>query len=277
MAPLALALAALLAASAGCVPGVKNPAQSDLASSGPAMDLAVRHRGREAAIGSLAARGAITWTDGQDRFFRFELIRRPPGTLLLTILDPMGRPAVRMASDGLVFTGLDYRSAQAFAGNADPARLSQVLPFDLGIDSERLLALLVGALPVTPVQAAAAPGPDGRPARILVVSPGPSGTQSLTADVGYDTAGRSCLTRIAVAAAAGNPAFEVRYGGFRDEPVMGPDGRESNGGPFPHVIDLLLDRGRRLSVRYDEVRLGVPIPESTFRLEIPSGFSLSGI
>jgi hypothetical protein len=81
------------------------------------------------------------------------------------------------------------------------------------------------------------------------------------------------ITAISAKAQPGFPALSVAYGTFK--PVDEEDQGISR--EFPHLVEAVLGDGRKLTVRYDEVRLGAPIPTEVFETAAPEGFLVEPI
>jgi outer membrane lipoprotein-sorting protein len=95
---------------------------------------------------SLAARGGVSYSDGQNRrYFKFELAAQKPDKILFTALDPAGLPAFRLASDGREISGILYGAREFFIGPASAENFARFLP--LGLGPEPLLQLISGGRP----------------------------------------------------------------------------------------------------------------------------------
>ena len=82
------------------------------------------------------------------------------------------------------------------------------------------------------------------------------------------------VTGVSIKAQAGRPSLDVTYGTFKSVAV---DGSEPLTRQFPHLVDAALGDGRRLTVRYEEVRLGVAIPLELFEAPVPEGFRVDSL
>jgi hypothetical protein len=268
-------LAALLALllAGGCASGqAARPRGADLSGSGEAFDLArsLYEAGRQSP--SLAARGGLTLTEGNSpRVVRFELLISGSGRWSLTILDPLGRPALKAVSDGLSIAALYYQARVAAVGLSAPDALDRIIPLGLGQDA--LLAVLSAAPPLRPDQAAAGRGRGGEMTSLLVSTLGPSGEISWTMSLGQGP-GEPRLAGFAVKGQPGLADLQVAYGSFRSVPAEGPGQAPRE---FPHQVDAVLGDGRRLAIRYDEVRLGAAIPPELFEVAVPDGFQVESI
>jgi hypothetical protein len=225
------------------------------------MELAADLRQRALAVPTMAARGGLTMVEeGATRFVRFELLADRRGALSLTILDPLGRPALRTVSDGRAVLALDYRSRAALVGPATEENIRRLLPLGLSVDI--VLAALADAPILEPARAAF-----GRPGSISVASPGPAGEISWTMTIRDSPEGPLLAAQ---ALRSGATPFETAYGTFKPVAVEIPGQAER---PFPHLVDVALGDGRRLTFRYDEVRLGVELPAGLFETDVPEGFA----
>jgi hypothetical protein len=229
------------------------------------MDLALGLRRGGESIGSFAARGSVEYSaDGSNHFFRFELLSQRPGNFQFTVLDPLGRPAMRVISDGSRFVALQYGAREATVGPADPGSLGRFLP--LGLRAEDFISLLSGTLVPVPEAAALDPGPrNGQTLRIL-----PGGFWSGASwKVSLSSAENGQRIDGFTATMADGPPLVAGYGQFAVLPVEDAGLRVD----FPHRLDLSWGREKKLLIRYDEVRLGFPAQPGMFLPLVPAGFS----
>jgi outer membrane lipoprotein-sorting protein len=272
-APLAL-VAALALFALGCVGGRRGPDPAELSDSGPALELAraLWERGRE--IPTFAARGSLNLTEGNTtRFVRFELLTVRPDKLVLTLLDPLGRPALKAVSDGLKLVALDYGGRLAAVGAATETNIRRVLP--VGLSPETLLAILSDALILRPDRAAAGYSADGAVVSLLLSTFDQTGETVWSVSLQEGPEG-PLVSGLSVKAQGGRPALSVTYGTFKSLPVEGLDPPRPPRS-FPHLVEAQTGDGRRLTVRYDEVRLGATLPAEVFLTEIPEGFAVESI
>lgn len=241
--------------------------------SGPAMDLAAGLYQRGESLRTLAARGGVSYTaDNKRHFFRFELLAIKPGRLLFTALDPAGRPAFRLASDGSELSGILYGANQFVSGPATAANFGRFIP--LGLSPDQLLALMTGSQ-VRP--AAAGARSRGQDTELSIVPAGGVEADNnlwrlrLSGPVSQDPA--TAVIQNASYGPARDPEIAIRYLSVKSLP------REDQGGrpePFPHSVEVDWTGADRqalsLRVTYDEVRLGPTLDESQFRLQAPAGF-----
>ncbi|UQZ88482.1 hypothetical protein C4J81_04390 [Deltaproteobacteria bacterium Smac51] len=240
---------------------------------GPAMNLASGLYERGQSLTTLAARGGATYTSGNKRhYFKFEIAAMKPDRVLLTAFDPVGRPAFRLATDGLNMTGVMYGSNQYVSGPATAENFSRFIP--LGIEPDQLVALMTGA--------------QVRPAAAGATELGGS-TELLVVPYGAEDDGRS-LWRIKVAGGvnqdpfsavvesaafgpARRPEIAIRYGAVKNVSREDLGGRQE---PFPHSVEVQwTESGQKaLRVTYEEVRLGVPVGGDLFSLSRPNNFEL---
>lgn len=249
--------------------------QIERSPSGPAMDLAMGIYERGESLRSLAARGGASYTVDQKRhYFKFEALVIKPGWLLFTAFDPAGRPAFKLASDGSQLSGLIYGSNQYVIGPATASNFSRFIP--LGLSPDQLIALMSGSQ-VRPASAGAKES--DKTTELMIVPTNPSG-------------GDNDLWRIRVAGALRqNPATaEIRSASFGPArkpkisiryPSLRQISREDLGKqmePFPASVEVDWTgedgKNQNLRVTYDEVRLGLTLDESLFRLDRPDGFEL---
>lgn len=263
-----------LVALAGCASGGKETVLRT--PNGPAMALASALYERGASLETLAARGGATYSEGQQRhYFKFEALLKKPGQLLFTALDPAGRPAFRLASDGQTLRGIVYGSNQYFSGPATAENFGRFLP--LGLSPEELTTLLTGSL-VRPV-AAGAGNFDGRATELLVVPSGGTDDESqlwrlkVSGEVNQNP--QTAALESAAFGPARRPQMALKYANIKNVT------REDLGGrlePFPHSIEAqwggVSGKPKNLRVTYNEIRLGLPLDEDLFSIPRPENFQL---
>jgi hypothetical protein len=224
------------------------------------MDMALALKRQGESISSFAARGAAEYVNGKSRhFFRFELLARRPGDFSFTILDPFGRPAVRVQVNRGFFAALEYGPAVATVGAASPASLERFLP--LGLRSEDFLALLLGTLIPEPSEASLS-------GKRLSVAPAGFWSDSVwQVSLGDDDG--TFIQGFSVQA-NNNPSIQAEYGNFAQLPL------EDIGQNvfFPQRLFLSWGGSRTLLLRYEEIRLGFPTEEAMFSTQPPNGFSI---
>ncbi|MDR1487853.1 MAG: DUF4292 domain-containing protein [Deltaproteobacteria bacterium] len=255
----------------GCVVSTQN-AQPDkyqeLNSEGPAMDLAKALYDQGQRISTFAARGEINYiADDARRYFRFEILTRRPGSFIFTIFDPFGQVAFKVISDGTNFSSLNYGALTCTVGSASSDNLGRVLPINLKAGD--LISLLTGSLIAAPIAAArdnAAP-----PINSLTVQSSGNWPQSLWRLALSHDLGSTQIASFSVSDPSGfNTTLDGKYGNFSDVPLENKPGLNSY---FPHNVDVRFAQNRTLSIRYSEVRLGVPLSEEIFAVQVPSGFT----
>ncbi len=238
---------------------------------GPAMLMAAGLYQRGESLRSLAARGGAGYTSGSARhYFKFELAALKPGRILFTALDPAGRPAFKLASDGETITCLIYGDRQYAVGPATAENFSRFLP--LGLDPDQLVALMSGAQ-VRPVSAGARVSGESTE---LVVQPEGGGDDRLwrlTLAGGLEQDPAGAVIRSATFGPPRRPELSIRYLSVIQVPREDLDNRLE---PFPRSVEADWTEGKDQSLRvtYDEVRLGLELPESMFSLRRPDGFEL---
>jgi outer membrane lipoprotein-sorting protein len=231
------------------------------------MDLArgLYEKGRS--IPSFAARGGLNlMEDKTARYVRFELIAVRPDKLILTLFDPLGRPALKAVSDGAVLTAMDYGEMVAAVGASTPENVSRVLPVGLGLDA--LVSVLSDSLILRPDQASASYDSDGAPTALLLATAEPEGMTSWSLNLTQGPDG-PVVSGLTIKAQPHRPALSVTYGSFKTVEVDGGEPRS-----FPHLVDATLADGRKLTVRYDEVRLGAEIPPEVFEIAVPESYEI---
>lgn len=274
-----LALFSLIAVFllSGCLGGGSGSSSNAVTRSpqGPAMDLASGLYQRGESLRTLAARGGASYSTGLKRhFFKFEVMVIKPGRLLFTALDPAGRPAFRLASDGSQLTGILYGARQYVTGPATAANFGRFIP--LGLTPDQLISLMSGSQ-VRPASAGARETSSGTELTILPADIPESDSQlwhlRLTGPLGQDPA--AAVVQSAAFGPSRKPEISIKYMSVKNVP------REDQGGraePFPHSVEADWtgpDRqSQSLRVTYDEIRLGLPLSEGAFVLDQPAGFEL---
>jgi hypothetical protein len=253
-----LLLSGCLAKSAPKPPGAPPSAE------GPAMDLA--RALRDQGVSTMATRGSVEYSaNNSNHYFRFELLSQQPDRFLFTILDPLGRPAVKIVSDGRQFMALEFGPRTATFGGADSGVLTSYLP--LGLTAGDFIQLLSGALIPEPERASLSGRADGDAA--LTVIPGGAWTGS--------------TWRLSLSSGENGPRINAFSVNFDKEPPISavyghhsPQTIEDQGRvvDFPDRLDLKWGQNKSLLVRHDEVRLGFPAqPPSLFAIAAPDGFT----
>ncbi len=255
----------LILLMAGCVSADRAPLV--LAPEGPAMNMA---RGLyERGFKSLAARGGAAYQEGDRRnYFTFEVVA-DKADFLFTALDPAGRPAFRLASDGKTLEGLVYGQKQYFHGPATPENFGRFLP--LGLSQEDLKNLLTGAS-ARPASAGVLESGDGFTEIMLEPQGGADDGKlwrlRLLGDLGQDALA-AALQR-ATFGSSRRPEIAVVYANVKNVPREDLGGRPE---AFPHSIEARWEGGEKsLRVTYREVRLGLSTEASLFKIAKPQGF-----
>jgi hypothetical protein len=226
---------------------------------------------RGESLRTLAARGGADYrVDSKRHYFKFELAAQKPGQILFTALDPAGRPAFRLASDGVTITCIVYGEKQYAVGPATAENLGRFLP--LGLAPDELAALLSGSQ-VRPVSAGARLNGDSTE---LVIQPEGGGSDSLwrvRLAGGLEQDPAATVVQSATFGPARRPELSVKYLSVRPVPREDLAGRPE---PFPGAVEAEWSDGQKQSLRvtYDQVRLGPALTESMFSLARPDGFEL---
>ncbi|MDR0620552.1 MAG: hypothetical protein LBJ61_01535 [Deltaproteobacteria bacterium] len=216
-------------------------------------------------VSSLAVRGSFDYSAGNSKhFFRFELIAQRPNSFHFTINDPLGRPAIRIISDGTRAIALEYGPAKASVGESQSLSLGAFMP--TSFSSADFISLMAGTLIPDPAEAEIAAkdlerttlrlSPAGHwagTAWLLNVSQGELGPKldGFTAHVGEEQ------------------PIVVSYGQFTAQTVEDLEKTVE----FPNRLDLSWGRDQKALVRYEEIRLGFPPPAEIFLTTVPKGFT----
>lgn len=240
---------------------------------GPAMAMAAGLYQRGESLRTLAVRGGVSYSVGSRRhYFKFEAAAMKPGRILFTAFDPAGRPAFRLASDGELITGIIYGERQFAIGPATAENFEKILP--LSIAPDQLIALMSGSQ----VRPAAAGARQSGSSTELVIQPagGPADDDRLwrvRLDGGLDQNPATAVVQSADFGPARRPEVSIRYLSVKDVPREDLGGRPE---PFPHSVEVDWTDPKRQSLRitYDEVRLGLDLPDAVFTLQRPDGFQL---
>ncbi|MDR1164535.1 MAG: hypothetical protein LBO66_01435 [Deltaproteobacteria bacterium] len=271
----ALAFAFLPLALGGCPSGAGRPLgpSEAPAEDARALELATGLYERGESLKTFALRGEANYARGRDRrFHRFELIAAKPDAFLFTAFDPLGRPAFKLLSRDGEIRALDYLEAVFHVGDARDFSLNDLLPTPFG--PEAFLALLAGALPEKPVRAEALEAFPAREATVSLNYWGPYDSVPYLVQVQGGPLWNMAEKPRARAFSKGsryNPEFVARFGGFRDREWESLN--ESL--PFPDSVTAQWkEKGeaRELVVRYQEIRLGFPLPEGLLELAPPEGY-----
>ena len=240
---------------------------------GPAMAMAAGLYQRGESLQTMAARGGAGYTSGSKRhYFKFETVTMKPGRIMFTALDPAGRPAFRLASDGQLITCILYGEKQYAVGPATAENFGRFLP--LGITPDQLISLMTGSQ----VRPASAGARESGSSTELIVQPAgrPADDRhlwrlSLIGGLGQDPA--STVIQSASFGPPRRPELSIKYLSVKNVVREDLGGRQE---PFPHSVEVdWTDQNKQsLRVTYDEVRLGLTLPDTTFSLQRPDGFEL---
>jgi outer membrane lipoprotein-sorting protein len=250
----------------GCLASTsrKKPVEDLLAADGPAMELAnsLRQAGQD--ISTLAARGSVEYTaDKSNHFFRFEVLAKKPDSFQFTILDPLGRPAVRMVNDGFQFMALEYGPREASIGDSQTLSLGRFLP--VGLTAQDFISILSATLVPDPSQASFSLNSAEKIALRIVPEGHWSGS---TWRVDVSTGENSQRIDGFSANFENGLPILAAYSNFTSHPVEDINKIVD----FPSRIDLTWGQGEKLLIRYTEVRLGFPAQSEMFSTSVPSGF-----
>lgn len=240
---------------------------------GPAMAMAAGLYQRGESLRTMAARGGVSYTTGSKRhYFKFEVVAMKPGRLMFTALDPAGRPAFRLASDGELITCIVYGEKQYAIGPATAENFERFLP--LGITPDQLIALMSGSQ-VRPMTAGAKQS--GANTELIVQPAGrPADDRHLwrlRLAGGLEQDPAATVVQAATFGPARQPELSIKYLSVKDVAREDLGGRQE---PFPHSVevDWTDQKKQSLRVTYDEVRLGLELPDTAFSLQRPDGFEL---
>ena len=240
---------------------------------GPAMAMAAGLYQRGESLQTMAARGGAGYTSGSKRhYFKFETVTMKPGRIMFTALDPAGRPAFRLASDGQMITCILYGEKQYAIGPATAENFGRFLP--LGITPDQLISLMTGSQ----VRPASAGAKESGSSTELIVQPAgrPADDRhlwrlSLVGGLQQDPA--ATVIQSASFGPPRRPELSIKYLSVKNVAREDLGGRQE---PFPHSVEVdWTDQNKQsLRVTYDEVRLGLTLTDTTFSLQRPDGFEL---
>ncbi len=239
--------------------------------SGSALRLASELYQRGASLQTLAARGGASYTlDGKRSHFKFEAVMAKPGRMLFTALDPMGRPAFRLVSDGQTLTGLLYSAKQYATGPATAANFGRFIP--LGLSPDQLIVLMTGSVP-QPAKASARSTGGSTELTVLPVGM-PEGTANqwrIKVEGPLDQNPATAKVTSAILGQANNPKMSIKYLSIKDVAREDLNGQME---PFPSSVEVEWNDVKKQSLRvtYEEVRLGLPLGDELFTLTQPEGF-----
>lgn len=242
-------------------------------SGGPAMVLATGLYERGHSLPSLAIRGGASYTNlGKRHYFKFEALVLKPGYLLFTAFDPAGRPAFKLASDGMTLTGILYGHKQYAVGAATAENFGRFIP--LGLTPEQLVALMSGAQVLPAAAGAVSTGTHTELSILPSIRPEGDHLKwrvRLAGTVNQDPA--LAVVETADYGPPLSPSITIKYRAIKEV------NREERPGlmePFPHSVEIewIEKDPKMLRVTYDEVRLGLPLDRNLFNLTQPEGFEL---
>lgn len=268
---LILALLTISFATSGCNLTGGGSSKASRSPDGPAMAMAMGLYQRGASLQTMAARGGASYSSGSKRhYFKFEVAALKPGQILFTAIDPTGRPAFKMASDGQQITAILYGDKQFASGPATLENFSKFLP--LGLTPDELMSIMAGSQ-VKP-EAAGSKG-SGDNTELIIQ---PAGKQADEANLwrlklrgGLDQNPDATAIITASLGSVSRPAVSIKYLSIKDVPREDLDSRLE---PFPHSVEVVWTDGKEqtLKVTYDEVRLGLDLGGISFSLQKPEGF-----
>jgi hypothetical protein len=211
---------------------------------------------------TFAARGSVNYINGNSKhFFRFECLLRRSGGLVFTVFDPLGRPAMKVISDGTVFSALDYRSQVAMVGQATSDNLRRVLP--VNIQTDDLTSVLTNSLLPNPSAAAVSRLKKGQISALEIVE---QHDQGLVWLVSIDNRPAGPVITSQELGRPSDDNFKVFYSHFESLPIKG------SSRDFPLTINVALDGERRFDVRYEQVILEPSLSDKLFDTNVPVGF-----
>ena len=189
----------------------------------------------------------------------FSLAAAFPDRIRLLAVDPFGRPALTVVAQNGTVRLLSQREARLYVGPTDRCLRKCFLP--LGLDLSELMGLLSGGCPVWPYRQAE-------------VSRDPSGLIRLALLGSTACPGAACQEEILMDAEKWLPR-QVRLlaaDGRVLKEVVFADYREAGGFEAPYEIAFSdLAEEVSLKVRYEEVRINLPLSDQLFTLEAPPG------
>ena len=248
---------ALSLALAGCAPPAAVRPEPPL----PGPDLLLKYLGDNSRrVQRYAAQGRWNYEGPRgNQNASFSLAAAFPDRIRLLAVDPFGRPALTVVAQNGMVRLLSHKEARLYTGPTDRCLRQCFLP--LGLDLAELMGLLSGGCPVWPYrQAEVSRDPSGLIRLALLGSkacPGAACQEEILVD-----AEKWLPRRVRLLAADGRVLKEVVFADYR----------EAGGFMTPYEIafaDLVEEVS--LKVRYEEVRVNLPLSEELFTLEAPPG------
>ncbi|MDR3203422.1 MAG: DUF4292 domain-containing protein [Deltaproteobacteria bacterium] len=238
------------------------------ASSGAALDLSRALYQKGSSLGTFAARGSINLTQGRTiRYFKFEFLAKRPSNFILTVLDPMGRPALKIISNRDLVSFLDYRAAVKTVGSSSSLKLEGVLAFDF--TPSDFISFMSNSLIPNPEAASVNDAAEPRLLTLLSVQPQWAEVNFLVRlEPGAD--GARIKGYQFKSEDRDKNGLEINYDRFL--PLKREDGANVLQ-DFPHNLTIKSSDGANsLVVRYDEARLGLTLGDEFFLAPTPAGF-----
>jgi hypothetical protein len=213
-----------------------------------------RLEARRRAVRGFEMQGQIEIVTPQGELYGDHLIQGAnPHRLRAEVLGPFGRPALALASDGVLLTVLDYRNNQAFRGPATRSNLARFLGMYLSMTE--IYALLTGNAPLYPAhRVKTAPSP--RPGRGLLslLPQGGVGGLNVEFSLGDYRVNEAWLRQW-----PGGVEMTCRFSDFARFPA----------GAYPRKIRLSDDNQRSIAISNDRLTINQPLDASRFELQLP--------
>jgi outer membrane lipoprotein-sorting protein len=225
---------------------------------------------------SFAVRGQARYKSGaEDSVYNFELVAKRPDSYICTFFDPLGRPAFKVVNSKGVLKALNYGERIFYEAKNSDKELSELLPIPL--TNRDFLDIFSASLPEAP-NIVSAQSSLGFEEQSSISYRKDSRTLPITAVVfgGPSWNTTDALVMELISGREASPDYRVEYSGYHYHPL-----EDGTGGSFPFPSQITLTWSsftyKTLVVSVEDVRLGFPLDNSFFTMEMPQGFTLERI
>jgi hypothetical protein len=215
--------------------------------------------------------------------YDIELVAVKPDSFVLSILDPLGRPAFKAVSQEGSFRALDFLTKTAYEGQTGSSALSSFLP--IPIDQGFFLQVFSASLPEEPgeITPPLTLSSDDNASLLINYKPknpkDPSSGYAVKLSKGpyrFLTPSPNKFVPEEIAfLKGGKEELKVIY----EDYSLFPRSDSSEAYPFPRTIVLSWRQfgQRTLKVTVTDVSLGFSVPQGLFDLSVPDGFKLTKV